>query len=643
MALLSSRYNHLLLKLLLLLLCLAVMYGLLYPGVYGRGYYDDYHNLSPLNSVHDFRTALVFIFSGEAGPIGRPLSLASFIIHAGGWVENIGEILHLNLLIHMLNVILVFIFSNLIGSRLGFYGKRKYYFSIAVSVIWGLSPINFPAIFIPIQRMAVLSGFFVFLGLIVYIYLLTRFESSKKGIFVSLSALMVFSLLATLSKESGALLIPLALLIDYFWFKDSKCSYHATDKGVRYSVRFMRRSVLWVLVLFIYVYMAYLGGNWFEVAGIRGYSPLDRLTTQSVILFEYVFYTFIPDVFYYHPFHDGYDVVLYNDFKFIVSLFSWLALFCGAYVVRKKVPIIMFSIVFYFLAHSSESTFLMLELYFEHRNYIASLGIVILFVWFVFLINNLSKLSLVFLPVYILIIAFSSNQLAILWSDHETSAQIWFDLNPASARAANNYAIVLQENGASVGSLIGIFDEASFRCESCIITRMESLSLSCYVNEGEDRGRIKVRLEEVVDKIPSALPSSALLKLPMNLLDSYSAGECSAIGLDDVEKLMSALMKNEELMKVSGYASSVHHMLYRFSKLNGDLFAAEKHIMKAFEISKKFPIYSEIMNYYYKSGNDTKVAEMISLMENSRPFNPAKRIAWDIQFNQINGLYENGE
>jgi hypothetical protein len=50
----------------------------------------------------------------------------------------------------------------------------------------------------------------------------------------------------------------------------------------------------------------------------------------------------------------------------------WLAL-----VLRRSQPVIALGILFFFLAHSLESTILPLDLMFEHRNYLASFGVML--------------------------------------------------------------------------------------------------------------------------------------------------------------------------------------------------------------------------------------------------------------------------
>ena len=73
------------------------------PALSGTFLLDDYSNLAGLQSVDDFRSALYFVLSGDSGPLGRPLALASFVPQAAAWELDATPFLRVNILIHLLN------------------------------------------------------------------------------------------------------------------------------------------------------------------------------------------------------------------------------------------------------------------------------------------------------------------------------------------------------------------------------------------------------------------------------------------------------------------------------------------------------------------------------------------------------------
>ena len=93
-----------------LALILVVITVLLYwPGLGGAFYYDDYSNLNRLSDITNLRQFVEFIFSGNAGPLGRPISLLTFALQSAYWPGDGAYLIGTNVCIHAFNVILVFI------------------------------------------------------------------------------------------------------------------------------------------------------------------------------------------------------------------------------------------------------------------------------------------------------------------------------------------------------------------------------------------------------------------------------------------------------------------------------------------------------------------------------------------------------
>ena len=77
----------------------------------------------------------------------------------------------------------------------------------------------------------------------------------------------------------------------------------------------------------------------------------------------------------------------------LVSVIAWGVLLIAALLVRNRVPIFTFAVLWYLVGHSMESTFLPLELVYEHRNYVPGIGIIMLIgyiiIWsYQYLFNN---------------------------------------------------------------------------------------------------------------------------------------------------------------------------------------------------------------------------------------------------------------
>jgi hypothetical protein len=120
----------------------------------------------------------------------------------------------------------------------------------------------------------------------------------------------------------------------------------------------------------------------------------------------------------------------------LYSALFLLSLLIIGFVVRKRYPLIALAILFFFAAHLIESTVIGLELYFEHRNYVAAIFM------FLPLAAGLSSLSekvkpsiVILISVLILsVLSFMTWQRTMLWADNDKLQMYWAQNNPNSER-----------------------------------------------------------------------------------------------------------------------------------------------------------------------------------------------------------------
>ncbi|MEZ5548658.1 MAG: hypothetical protein R3E74_12895 [Pseudomonadales bacterium] len=195
----------------------------------------------------------------------------------------------------------------------------------------------------------------------------------KARLFGYLLVLACCALGAVLSKENGALFPLFVLVIEFFLFR-----FRFNTVGQK---RFVF-SFLCVFLLFpaclalLYLSIFSVPYSIFSAYDWRGFSLIERLLTESRVLFSYLQWIIFPHVQGMTFFHDGYEVSRSLVYP-VTTLFSILALIgviVGSFVLRNKNNIVSFGVFWFLTAHLMESTILPLELVFEHRNYMASLG-----------------------------------------------------------------------------------------------------------------------------------------------------------------------------------------------------------------------------------------------------------------------------
>ena len=143
-----------------------------YPGLHGPFLLDDYINLQDIGKnggLDSFENWWQFVTSGESGPLGRPLSLASFTLNTLEWPAAPFPFKATNLVLHIINGFLVFFLTTKILYLLGYTDSRKkILLSVAVTAYWLIMPVQTTSVLYVVQRMTILSATFTLMGLFFY-------------------------------------------------------------------------------------------------------------------------------------------------------------------------------------------------------------------------------------------------------------------------------------------------------------------------------------------------------------------------------------------------------------------------------------------------------------------------------------------
>src|SRR5690554_4934632 len=305
--------------------------------------------------------------------------------------------------------------------------------------MWLLHPYMVSTTLYVVQRMAQLATLFSLAGITLYLYgRLQLVIKPVRGYVLMTLAIGLFTVLATYSKENGALLPLLILVIEFCLPKDQ-------NKPIWQ----WRALCLWLPSLAIALLMAryinFSENPWPN----RNFNMMERLLTEARIVCEYLFHLFVPRIEGNGLYQDGYVISkgLLTPISTLISLLTLLTLFISAFLVRNKAPIISLAILFFFAAHLMESTVIGLELYFEHRNYLAALFLLLPLAWYCVILTPRFKL-LPLIAFIILVILSSMTWLRTnLWSNNDKLELYWVQSASDSPRAINSMAAFYMNNG----------------------------------------------------------------------------------------------------------------------------------------------------------------------------------------------------
>src|SRR5690606_29131238 len=113
-------------------------------------------------------------------------------------------------------------------------------------------------------------------------------------------------------------------------------------------------------------------------------------------------------------------------------------------LLRRRWPMVTVGVLWFFVAHAMESSFIGLELVFEHRNYLALPGVCLLLGWLATRVRARTAAA-VAIPLT-LVLGIATHQRARAWADYGTWIANEYRHQPGSLRAGTDYAIFLLEH-----------------------------------------------------------------------------------------------------------------------------------------------------------------------------------------------------
>lgn len=427
-----------------LYLIIIICFLIYLSGLQGDFLFDDFPNLEPLGTygtIDSWDKVRNFIQSGFAGPTGRPISLASFLLNDNAWPSIAYSFKYTNLLIHVLNGVLLCWATLLLLRNYNYKEQQAVWIALIASGIWLLHPYFVSTTLYVVQRMAQLATLFTLIGIVGYLKARLFLASKPLQAYLYMAiSIGLCTILATYSKENGALLPLLILVLEF-------CNPHKRDKPIWQ----WRALCLWLPSLAV-LYIIFRELNFSEnLWPNRNFNQVERLYSEARIVTEYLYHLFIPQIEGSGLYQDGY-IISKSIFQPITTLYSIIfltGLIFSAFKYKNKYPLFSVAILFFFAAHMMESTVLGLELYFEHRNYLAALFLFLPLAAALYSLKEKIDPRLVYLIIVVIfsILSFFTYERAKLWGNTDALLLYWAENTPNSPRAQSTIARKLTEQG----------------------------------------------------------------------------------------------------------------------------------------------------------------------------------------------------
>ena len=542
---------------------LGGLYYLYSLGFRAPWFFDDAHALSGVANVNSLKAGLDYIISGNSGLLGRPISSATFLFNIKDWPNHPEGFRIIGTRFHLLNGLLVCITAYQIARLLPKHQDQAALFASMLFGLWMLHPIHFSATLMPVQRMTLVSATFVLLGLLGYVIGRKKLETEdwRKGLLWCTLSLSLCTLVAVLAKENGGLLPFFVALLELILFKQHRPQVQVPAHLWK---TWQRLFFLGPMVL-LAAYLLYLSPGFAEGYASKPFSLTERLATQTVILWDYLRLIIIPFPGDFGPYHDDYSIYGLQSAPTFMATLAWSTAWILAIKFRKTHPWPLFAIAWFHVGHLLESTLVPLELYFEHRNYLPSLGPIAITLGYILQWAHSGHFSLWTQRImgYILLLIMMGLlwTTTSLWQDTLEATEQMTDRHPLSVRAAQQWATEAQKRN-DFSKSIEIIEAAAERIPFSSSLQATRLQIRCASGNPQS---IQAAYNHTLTQAEKMLGSNALVPILHKISLMVTHRQCGPLTLANIHALIQAFSQNTKIERNAA-------INYKLDFLAGDLY-----------------------------------------------------------------------
>ena len=554
------------------------------PGLTGGFTFDDYHNIvdnTQLRPAHlTLDSLLRAALSSTAGPLRRPLASLSFLANYH-WAGPAALSFKLtNLAIHLVTGLLLLALLKVLLPRLvPARGDERLAARLAflVALAWTLHPLNLTAVLYVVQRMTSLATAFLLIACLTYTKMrVASCAGRTMNQAVAWAVIAMAGLLGLACKETAALLPLLLLVIELAAFDFVGAP--------------TLRKLAYVALLLTGIGLLYWAFNpeiLTDAYRERPFSATERGLTELRILFSYLGQIVLPTPERLGLFHANWTLSrgLLTPWTTALATGIWFSALAFASHYRRRARLVFFALTWYLAGHLLESTVIPLDLSYEHRNYLPSIGVICLVLFPVAkLFATEASVARLIACAILLALGAQTAYRAWQWSDPITLAMTEARHHPDSSQARYEYG--------RIRYLLYLTDKrpadlALARAELEVATGLSDegfLPLSGLVKSylASDERMPATLLPRLRHELQSGQPNQRRLSVVFHLIECQMSRACR-MAPDVVLAAVGATFDNPRLTPAAK-AMILEWLAVYYTNVLGDISAARKVITEAMEI-----------------------------------------------------------
>ncbi|MBF0117394.1 MAG: hypothetical protein HQK79_01045 [Desulfobacterales bacterium] len=348
---------------------LIIILALIYSNSFNCAWlFDDTINIMYNGNVHMKWFSLPEIiksFHFGDNIANRPFAYFTFALNYFVGELNVVGYHIVNFIIHCITSIFLFL---LIYKTLKLpilneeYGNKAYHIALLATFCWATNPVQTMAVTYIVQRMTSLSGMFYIIAM--FCYLKGRISQHLFHSIIFFILCFICGVLAVTTKEIAATLPITIILYDLFFIQG------INNKNVNRTIKILFYVISGSLIIFF---------KCFKFSDLLDYSAWiftmkEKLLTEPRVFFYYISLLLYPLE---HRLMLDHDIPiskgLMDPWTTLLAISSLITIIILSLIFSRKKPFLSFCIIYFFLNHLIEGSFIAIDIAFEHRNYIPSM------------------------------------------------------------------------------------------------------------------------------------------------------------------------------------------------------------------------------------------------------------------------------
>ena len=401
-------------------------------------YFDDHRNIAKNEHIRLTRLSLNnLIAAAFDSPLSqRPIANITFALNHYIHGNDLAGYHVVNILIHVTNGILVYllVLSILSTPAMGHaYKPQSVPIALVGALIWLLHPIQTQSVTYVVQRMNSLATLFYLSSLLLFAKA-RQTDSRGKG-WAWFGGCVIAGILALATKEIAATLPFFILLYEWYFVQDLNTSW----------LKRHLPHIVAALGLIVFVVFLFMGSN--PLAHVlasytkRDFTLIERVLTQTRVILNYISLLAFPHpsrLTLLHDFHLSSSLI--SPMSTLFSLFSIFGLLFFGIVTARSARLFSFCILFFFGNLVIESSIIGLEIIFEHRTYLPSIGFMLAITVILYQLIDSKGVRIAVLTSLLVLLSIGTLKQNQLWGSPALLLENTVKKYPKNARAYNNLA-----------------------------------------------------------------------------------------------------------------------------------------------------------------------------------------------------------